>query len=253
MSRVLRSDGEPATKAFRHAIKDARSAKTNFGTSPPRDPQANGVAERAVKEVMSQMRRLKLGLEARLKTTISSDHVLVDWIAQHGGFLITKFLKGSQNGFTALYRMYGKDYRGDLVEFGECVWAKPKRTGRKALRYQEDPMGPRGVHGVWLGIQEETGENLVALLGPKAPVIRVRAIAHKPEDERWSKEDALGIEAEPRCPHSRMPDNSTVLTHGQSRTMTVDDDPELEAEDEQRPQEAPSGSRPGADLDEKQF
>ena len=168
---------------------------------------------------MSQMRKLKLGLEARLKTTISSDHVLVDWIAQHAGFLVTKFLKGSQNGFTALYRMYGKDYRGDLVEFGECVWAKPKRTGRKALRYQEDPMGPRGVQGVWLGIHEETGENLVALLGPKAPVISVRAIAHKPEDERWSKEDALGIEAEPRCPHPRMSENSTVLTHGQSRTM----------------------------------
>ena len=49
---MIRSGGEPAIKAFRSAVKEARSGKTSFGTSPPRDPQSNGVAERAVKEAM---------------------------------------------------------------------------------------------------------------------------------------------------------------------------------------------------------
>ena len=125
---VVRSDGEPAIKAMREAIKHARKGETAFGTSPPRDPQSNGVAERAVKEFMGQMRKLKLGLESRLRTTIPNDHALIDWIAQHAGLLIAKYLRGSPDGFTAHYRMFGKDYNGDLAEFGECVWAKPKRV-----------------------------------------------------------------------------------------------------------------------------
>ena len=98
---TIRSDGEPAIKAFRQAMKDDRKAETTFGTSPPRDPQANGVAERAVQEFTSQLRRVKLGLESRIGATIANDHVVVDWMAQHAGFLISKFLRGSQDGFTA--------------------------------------------------------------------------------------------------------------------------------------------------------
>ena len=71
------------------------------------------MAERAVKEFMGQMRKLKLGLESRL---IPNDHVMVDWIAQHAGLLINKDLKGIQDGFTAHHRMLGTEYSGDLAE-----------------------------------------------------------------------------------------------------------------------------------------
>ena len=127
---------------------------------------------------------VEIGLESRLKTTIPSDHAMVDWIAQHSGFLISKYLKESQDGFTAHYRQHGKEYGGDLAEIRECVWAKPKHTGRKVFKHQEDPLGARGVQGVWLGVHEETGENLVALMKPSASVIRVRTIARRPIDER---------------------------------------------------------------------
>ena len=80
--------------------------------------------------------------------------------------------------------MFGKEYKGDLSEFGECVRAKPKRTGRKAFKQQEDPPGARGVQGIWLGVHEETGEHNVALLKTHGPVIRVRTIARRPLDER---------------------------------------------------------------------
>ena len=50
-------------------------------------------------------------------------------------------------------------------------------------------------------MHEETGENLVALLRPNAPVIRVRTIARRPIDERWVAESVLGVCAEtPKTP-----------------------------------------------------
>ena len=55
-----------------------RVGSTLVGTSPPRDPQANGVAERAVKELTGQLRRVKIGLEARVQEAIPNDHPLVD-------------------------------------------------------------------------------------------------------------------------------------------------------------------------------
>ena len=78
------------------------------------------------------------------------------------------------------------------------MWAKPKRTGRKVLKHQEDPLGARGVRGGWLGVHEETGENLVALLKPNAPVIRVRTIARRPIDERWVAESVIGVSRTPK-------------------------------------------------------
>ena len=64
------------------------------------------------------------------------------------------------------------------------MWVKPKKSGRKVNRDREDPMAARGLEGVWLGVHEETGENLVGLLTQGGPVIRVRTIARRPEDER---------------------------------------------------------------------
>ena len=162
---MIRSDGENAIKALRKAIVEERQGGTTVGTSPPRDPQSNGVAERAVREFTGQLRRLKLGLEARLGIAISNDHPIVDWLAQHAGFVINKYLKGSQDGFTAHFRMFQREYKGELVEFGERVWAKTRTTGRRQDKKKENPLGARAMPGVWVGIHEETGEHLVRSKG----------------------------------------------------------------------------------------
>ena len=111
---MIRSDGDNAIKAFRQAMCSTRVGSTLVGTSPPRDPQSNGVAERAVKELTGQLRRVKIGLEARVQEAIPNDHPLVDWMCQHSGFLISKFLQGSRDGFTAHYRMHKREYKGEL-------------------------------------------------------------------------------------------------------------------------------------------
>ena len=69
---------------------------------------------------------------------------------------------------------------------------------------------------------------------PSAPVIRVRTIARRPIDERWIAKSVLGIRAEPRRPHPRMPENTEVLTHGQAQTLQADEDPDEEMEGEEQ-------------------
>ena len=83
-------------------------------------------------------------------------------------------------------------------------------------------------------MHEETGENLVALMKPNAPVIRVRTIARRPIDERWVAESVFGVRAEPRRPHPKMPENTEVLTHGQAQIMKADEDLDKEMEGEEQ-------------------
>ena len=62
----IKSDCEPAIRALQRAIRRARPGGVHLANSPARDPQCNGVAERAVREYMSVLRRIKLGLVWRL-------------------------------------------------------------------------------------------------------------------------------------------------------------------------------------------
>ena len=48
---VLKTDGEPALVAVQEAVAKARTHETLCQNPPGYDPQANGVAERAVSKV----------------------------------------------------------------------------------------------------------------------------------------------------------------------------------------------------------
>ena len=49
---------------------------------------------------------------------------------------------------------------------------------------------------------------------------------------RWCRDSVLAIEAEPRCPHPRRPEKSSVLTPSQARSAVGDEDPEAESGEE---------------------
>ena len=117
----VKHDCEPSIRALQAAVRDARPAGTHLANSPARDPQANGVAERAVREYMSVLRRIKIGLEARLHCRVDSEHPIVEWISEHASFIINHCLAGTQDGFTAYRRMYNQEYDGKVVEFWEAV------------------------------------------------------------------------------------------------------------------------------------
>ena len=63
---VLKTDGGPALIAVQEAVARSRSHDTLCENPPARDPQANGEAERVIREVEAQMRVVKIGLETRI-------------------------------------------------------------------------------------------------------------------------------------------------------------------------------------------
>ena len=66
----IQSDGEPAMIALQQALADARNGVTMQRNSLAYTPQANGGAEKAVRDVTDLMRRLLLGFEAKLKCRV---------------------------------------------------------------------------------------------------------------------------------------------------------------------------------------
>ena len=90
--------------------------------------------------------------------------------------------------------MYGKNFIGKVLEFGETNYAKlVKKPSRKiSLR-------SRAIFGDWLGIEFRTGENRVALVDG-GPVIRVRTVIRVPASAKWNAEQITNLVATPRQP-----------------------------------------------------
>ena len=79
------------------------------------------------------MRKLVIALEKRLKTSFGANHIVVQWLIEHAGFVHNRFVIG-HDGMTPHQRSTGKKYRGHLVEFGEQVMAKVTKLKRKNKR-----------------------------------------------------------------------------------------------------------------------
>ena len=66
------------------------------------------------------------------------------------------------------------------MEFGEAImFLRAKSVGR-------DKFDSRWEDGIWLGIREESGENII---GTKDGVLKARTIKRRPtKEERWGQE-----------------------------------------------------------------
>lgn len=67
----------------------------------------------------------------------------------------------------------------------------PKRSNNK----REAPLAPRSTPGIWVGVNEATGENIVVLHSGRA--VRARIVFRKPEPERWDLDHVLKMKATP--------------------------------------------------------
>ena len=84
------------------------------------------------------------------------------------------------DGRTNYQRRKGKKFGGSIVEFGESImFLRSKSVGK-------DKYDSRWENGIWLGIREESGENII---GTKDGVLKARTIRRKAtQDERWKDE-----------------------------------------------------------------
>ena len=58
---IFKTDGEAACKSLQNKVQRLRAKETLLENSPKGDSKANGAAEKAVQEVMEQVRAIKLG------------------------------------------------------------------------------------------------------------------------------------------------------------------------------------------------
>ena len=167
---IVKTDGEPALVNVYESIKEKRNHPTLPKHPPAYDPQSNGAIEKAVDDVMGQIRALKIGLESRLKRKIESDEIILQWMVEHAATLINRCQKG-HDGKTPERRLKGKESKQGFVEIGEQVMAKPKRSpsSRKKLSLKS-----RWVHATWVGMTNASQEHIVIAEGECSQYVQAR-------------------------------------------------------------------------------
>ena len=146
--------------------------------SHPGESQSNGLAESAMKELIDQVRTLKMSLEYRLKSRLPNKHAVMAWLVEHAAYMLNRCKLGT-DGRTAYGRLHGKESTARLCEFGERVlWYVPKKHRAK--------LDARWRYGVFLGRASNCDQNYLGLAN--GSIVTARAIARLVPSLRWSME-----------------------------------------------------------------
>ena len=119
---------------------------------------------------------------------IDATHTIWPWIAEHAGFLLTRFEVG-RDGKTAYERLKGKSAKVQGMSFAGRIWWKRKRAG-----------GPLGKltcmweDGVYLNVKATTAEVIV---GNRNGVWLTRTVRRTPAEERWDRSNLEMVVAVP--------------------------------------------------------
>ena len=157
---ILKIDQEPAIMVLKEAI--IRHLKAGHGDqiqvlceeSPVGESQSNGSVENGFKQLQGQFRTIRAHVETKLKSKLPEGHAIWPWLIKHCSDLLNRYNVG-KDGKTPRYRLKGKKFKRDVVDYAECVWyLKPKSKGK-------DKLNTRWESGIWLGIREESGEVIV--------------------------------------------------------------------------------------------
>ena len=97
--------------------------KTELDPAIEGQPQTNGVAEKAVQDVTTQVRKYKIAIETRLGRPIRARSVVLKWFVEHAADTISRHTSG-HDGRVPLQRLHNGLPKPIDIEFGEQVWAK---------------------------------------------------------------------------------------------------------------------------------
>ena len=162
------------------AVKAARNAETIITSGPRKGSASKGRIENMVGMVEGLLRTIILSVQHHYGVTFDPTHPILGWAVRHTGWILTRYAM-KDNGMTPYRLLRGKDYRGIVVEFAECVLFKLAGAQPKLAR--------RWEKGIWLGKRNSTDEHI---LGTEIGTTVARTIQRRPEEHRWSQ-DTSGI------------------------------------------------------------
>ena len=173
---MLRTDGEPAIRSFRDAVK-VELLKKGIRVIPNATPKADsagaGTAESAVKLIKDKTSTLICWAKELHGVTMSSSHNNLAWAVQYAGQLIFRSHRGD-DGLTAWQRHTGKrEVPRKYAPWGEKIlWLE---GSKKKVQVSE-----KWHDGIFLGLVDETEE---AIVGTPNGCFKARSIRRRPAEE----------------------------------------------------------------------
>ena len=151
-----------------------------------RESKSNGAMESRVKSWQSQFRTMMFDLRKCINQKVPLLCNVTSWLVWWAATVLNKY-KMDPSGRTPYQRITNVHQHRPIAKFGERV--------RFMVNGKRDP-GLKGepiMHeGIFLGIRNHGIECLIAV---DDGVVAARTVRRKPEDERWSARDVLGIRA----------------------------------------------------------
>lgn len=130
---ILRTDQEGSIRAMAGALKKEREQETVLEHSPRYSHASLGEVENANSRIQGQTRCLVAVVVSKYQDKLTVMHELLPWAIRLAGWLLNRF-QVHADGMTRYGKLKGNNYRGQLVEVAECVWARiPGRTGTDKL------------------------------------------------------------------------------------------------------------------------
>eukprot|EP00974_Lingulodinium_polyedra_P005946 563189-Lingulodinium_polyedra.AAC.1 len=143
--------------------------------SPVGSHQSMGGIERANQELAGEIRALKTGLERHVGR-LAISHPVMPWLVRHAAWVVTRFLVKA-SGRTPYELVKQRKYNGQIVCFGETVWAR--RPGDREAKLDD-----MWSEKTWAGKAEGSDEHL--LLDERG-LTRCRTIRRQPPSARWRR------------------------------------------------------------------
>ena len=100
---------------------DEERVGLTFDESAVGESQSNGVAENAVQQIQGHSRVLRDGVEERYQKKVTGDHPCMPRLVRHAAGVKAR-LQVCEDGRTGYERLRGKTFKGEWLEFAECVW-----------------------------------------------------------------------------------------------------------------------------------
>ena len=179
---IVKSDNEPALTSLIASLSTMRAMTSGsrmiIENSPVGSSKSNGIVERAIQPVQEMIRTIGSDIEGRWGVKMDATHSIWPCIAEHAGFLLTRFEVG-RYGKSAYERLKGKSATVQGMAFAEGILWKRKRAG-----------GPLGKltctweDGICLGVKATTAEVIVE---NRSGVWLTRTVRRKPAKERWDR------------------------------------------------------------------